>query len=96
MQKNPTEPYLACPNCLTKIDDSPLKMQVKARFIEEANIESQTQSNQKYSKNPEKPTACKNHFGYLNERKQKEHVPDDCFLCEKIVDCMLKSLREEQ
>jgi hypothetical protein len=36
------------------------------------------------------PNGCKKHFGYLGERAAKESIPDDCFTCKDIVQCMAK------
>ncbi|MEM3769612.1 MAG: hypothetical protein QXG76_00305 [Candidatus Bathyarchaeia archaeon] len=42
---------------------------------------------------PEK-TECKHYFGYLSKRSSKESVPEECIVCEKIVQCMLKTITE--
>ncbi|MEM3565511.1 MAG: hypothetical protein QXK18_01370 [Candidatus Bathyarchaeia archaeon] len=42
---------------------------------------------------PEK-TECKYYFGYLSKRSSKESVPEECIVCEKIVQCMLKTITE--
>ncbi|MGC8998107.1 MAG: hypothetical protein ACP5JW_01690 [Candidatus Bathyarchaeia archaeon] len=42
---------------------------------------------------PEK-TECKHYFGYLNQRPAKKGVPEQCIVCEKIVQCMLKTITE--
>jgi hypothetical protein len=35
---------------------------------------------------------CKHHFGYLSERSKSEALPEECIVCPKIVQCMLKSV----
>ena len=35
-------------------------------------------------------TGCKNSFGYLAKRDPKTPIPQECMMCPKIVDCMLK------
>jgi hypothetical protein len=42
----------------------------------------------------EKPVVCNFHLGYLSERAQKEQIPEECFVCKDIVDCMLRKMRE--
>jgi hypothetical protein len=42
----------------------------------------------------EKPVVCHFHLGYLSERAQKEQIPEECFVCKDIVDCMLRKMRE--
>jgi hypothetical protein len=39
-------------------------------------------------------TECKHFFGYLSKRSSKEGVPEECIVCEKIVQCMLKTVTE--
>jgi len=41
---------------------------------------------------PPKFQGCAHHFGYLGERSTKEKIPEECIVCEKIVQCMLKKL----
>ncbi|MGB9683636.1 MAG: hypothetical protein C0193_00315 [Candidatus Bathyarchaeota archaeon] len=38
--------------------------------------------------------GCKHHFGYLSERSKSEALPEECIVCPKIVQCMLKSVSE--
>lgn len=35
-------------------------------------------------------SGCKNTFGYLAKRSPNTPIPQECMLCPKIVDCMLK------
>lgn len=97
LQENPTEPYYACPFCLTKIEQATLITQ--DHFVDKVEQKSQTietQEKPKLAKDTEKPLACKYHLGYLSERGQKDKIPDECILCKNIVDCMLKRMREEK
>ncbi len=36
--------------------------------------------------------GCRHHFGYLSERSKSEALPEECIVCPKIVQCMLKSV----
>jgi hypothetical protein len=98
LQENPAEPYFACPYCLTKVKpiEEPKKTQVKA---EENNLEKeqpkiiQVETKQKI-KESDKPDGCHHHPGYLSERSSKEQIPDECLVCTKIVECMLRKMRE--
>jgi hypothetical protein len=97
LQENPTEPYYACPFCLTKIEEATLISQEHlSDEIGQNNQAIEALEKPKSAKNSEKPLACKYHLGYLSERGQKEKIPDDCLLCKNIVDCMLKRMREEK
>jgi hypothetical protein len=39
-----------------------------------------------------KAQGCIHHLGYLSERSKKEKIPDECIVCENIVQCMLKNV----
>ncbi len=90
LQQNPTEPYFACPYCLTKISDveqekeKPKPVQTKKTKEEgSGKIKSAGEA------------GCKYHLGYLSERGHKEQIPDDCLVCKSIVECMLKKMHEQ-
>jgi hypothetical protein len=34
-------------------------------------------------------SACKHHFGFLNQRAKGVATPEECFTCEKMLDCMV-------
>jgi hypothetical protein len=98
LQQTPTEPYFACPYCLTKIEtDQDLKTKQKD---EEPSIQkmqpkiNQDETKEKTVKSNEKPATCHNHPGYLSERSLKEQFPDECLVCKDIVECMSKKKRE--
>jgi hypothetical protein len=98
LQENPTEPYFACPYCLTKIKtiEEPQKIikNPEEPKIEKAQPkENQVESKEK-SKNVEKPSGCLHHPGFLSERSSKEQIPDECLVCSDIVNCMLRKMRE--
>jgi len=39
-----------------------------------------------------KVQGCIHHFGYLSNRSKKEKIPEECMICENIVQCMLKNV----
>lgn len=93
LQEKPTEPYFACPFCLTKIENLPIKNQ--QREATKQNEEAKEAKSGQQSKKPvESNAACRFHLGYLSERTNKEQIPDDCLVCKDIVDCMLKKMQE--
>jgi hypothetical protein len=47
--------------------------------------ERSTQTNPKAQK-------CVHHFGYLSKRSTKEKIPEECMMCENIVQCMLMNV----
>ncbi len=96
LKKNPSEPYYACPYCLTEINAPPLKSQEKA-------LQPQKETATKSSGDPklegsvgDKLSECQFHLGYLSERREKEQIPEDCLVCKSIVECMLKKMYDDQ
>jgi hypothetical protein len=97
LQENTTEPYYACPFCLTKIEEATLSNQEPSTDRAEQKSQAlEVLEQTKSVKNSDKPLACKYYLGYLSEREQKDKIPDDCLLCKNIVDCMLKRMREDK
>lgn len=43
-------------------------------------------------KEEKETSGCSHHFGYLANRPKNAPIPQECLLCQKIVDCMLKSV----
>jgi hypothetical protein len=89
LQKDSSEPYDACPFCLTEITAE------NAITFSEADAEKDAEQNG----SPKRANAgisptCKNHFGYLSERPSKEQIPEECLTCREIVQCMLKKTLE--
>jgi len=39
-----------------------------------------------------KTQKCVHHFGYLSTRSSKEKIPEECMMCENIVQCMLRNV----
>jgi hypothetical protein len=39
-----------------------------------------------------KVQGCIYHLGYLSKRSKKEKIPEECMICENIVQCMLKNV----
>lgn len=82
-----TEPYAACPYCLTKIVESQVEINKP-----ETQDESRP-SKEKPSKNREKPSTCHYHLGYLSEREDKQQIPDECIVCKFLLECMLQKMK---
>lgn len=95
LQENPTEPYYACPFCLTKIEEAKFNQELPEENPLQNQQEPEKKVKQKIAaKNDIKPSACRFHLGYLSERSQKEQIPEECLLCKDIVECMLKKMHE--
>jgi hypothetical protein len=91
------KPYDACPYCLTEINLATISAVGEEEPNQEAKpikVERETSSvnEQKLEKTSPKAKDCARHFGYLSERSSKEKIPEDCMICENIVQCMLKAV----
>ncbi len=75
-----------------KIDEEPIVIESKPAEASAA-IENKAAMKRK-NLDSEKPAACHFHLGYLSERTQKEQIPDQCLVCEDIVECMLRKMRQ--
>jgi hypothetical protein len=90
------ESYDACPYCLTE-----LTMEKEVEIEDEQKPESTEARSGQISEvlvknKPAEPHArvqgCAHHFGYLSTRAAKEKIPEECMVCESIVQCMLKTI----
>jgi hypothetical protein len=90
-----TKPYDACPYCLTEIviDEkesmgirSEQKPELKETEIEELRAPI---TDEKSAQAHPKTQNCVHQFGYLSKRSSKEKIPEECMMCENIVQCML-------
>ena len=88
-RQEPSEPYDACPYCLTKIIEAKKELPNKP---ERAQTETSLTKG-KTTKNLEPPSACQYHLGYLSERAQNQQVSEVCIVCKDIVEWMLQKMR---
>ena len=77
------EKYYACPKCLSKV--SSLE-QSKNLEIDDAVNEEVLEM--KIEGDEEESVACMHHLGYLKRRPKNTPVPEECFTCNKMIDCM--------
>lgn len=83
-----SEGYYACPRCLSKIESQ------KEENIEEV---AETTTENTKTTHPKKvivieptPTVCPHYSGYLKKRPKETPVPEECFTCPEMLDCMSK------
>ncbi len=95
-----TAPFKACPYCLTEIVES-------VSSSEEEGPEQQSKASRRQKgglsliagepmQPDSKPKTCARYLGYLGERSTKEAIPEDCIICEKVVQCMIKPIARSQ
>lgn len=85
--------YSACPHCLTEIateKEPEIEEEEQEQTIKSVRIR-QTIEQLKEIKPTEQPPAkqkCPHHYGYLKTRSKSENIPEECMICEKLLDCM--------
>jgi hypothetical protein len=91
LREERAQPYDACPYCLTKItiQDEPT---IENKLEDLPKPETDRNSKQQAAVEDKIP-GCQHHLGYLSERAQKEQIPEECLVCQTIVECMLKRVR---
>jgi hypothetical protein len=63
--------------------------------LELRKVKSEQPTVQHAERKPTEPPAkvkCTHQFGYLSEHDSKEKIPEECMICENIVQCMLKTI----
>ncbi|MGB9854487.1 MAG: hypothetical protein ACPLRY_06765 [Candidatus Bathyarchaeales archaeon] len=86
--------YEACPYCLTEITmEKGISISEKQKPLDEKEIEISVKTD-KTAQSAVETNECKHYFGYLSERTKKEGLPEECLLCGKIVQCMLKNIAQ--
>lgn len=92
--------YEACPYCLTEITLEETRIPVKQKAITAENVEAiklEHETRPEETVNVQQRSLvetpnCKHYFGYLSERSLRDMPPEECIVCPKIVQCMLKSV----
>jgi hypothetical protein len=86
----PSDSYYACPYCLMKLDPIATQILKKDEISIEEKVEKKTEI---ANTHPEKeiPKGCPQYFGYLYVRPRDDIIPQECLMCQKILDCTLKN-----
>ena len=79
------EGYYACPKCLSKIQSSEANADEEAKPSENTQNESPPKAKEE---NKAAPATCAHHAGYLKSRPKNTPVPEECFTCNAMIDCM--------
>jgi hypothetical protein len=73
--------YQACPHCLTRIHIAQAKKQDrKPEPLRKGSSEFETKLESSFT--------CGHFFGYLNKRQKGTPIPEPCFVCIKMVECL--------
>jgi phage FluMu protein Com len=77
------EKYYACPRCLTEVRE------VAENKKEGTGISMSTGKPEKRVRKLD-IVVCKHFLGYLKKRKKSEPIPDECLVCDKMIECLLR------
>ena len=84
--------YEACPYCLTEITVEKLASMGKRKVLKEKGKTKKEKPKDVQTVPVAEEKKCKHYFGYLSKRSAKKEIPDECIVCERIVQCMLKNI----
>jgi len=90
LSRVPGEQYYACPHCFIKLDVDAENTQLKEEKGKKKEKPSEKPSVKPLEKKVKGPSGCPHHFGYLAIRPKNDPISQECLVCSKIVDCMLK------
>jgi len=79
------EEYSACPRCLSKVGGVERPKKVEAEDAEEDN---QPQEKEVEVDKEEKTVGCPHYLGYLKKRQKESPIPEGCFTCNKMIECI--------
>jgi len=85
-----TEVYDACPFCLIEIT-----VEKNLEPIEEkktVTVQKDAPKKEGLAELSPPVQKCAHHLGYLSKRPSKDKIPEECIVCENIVQCMLKNV----
>ena len=86
--------YCACPHCLTEIketpDDEGRKQQDKSESTELRQVET-LPIEKKPALEPSETNRCSQYLGYLSQLSGGKETPDECMICEKLIECKLSN-----
>jgi DNA-directed RNA polymerase subunit RPC12/RpoP len=91
------EEYYACPRCLTKVGEVERQERVAVEEVDEADVEEDEETAlveevvelppQPEEAKPQDSSGCPYYLGYLKKRPKNEPIPENCFVCAKMIEC---------
>ena len=80
--------YYACPRCLSKIIDVNIQKKDKIKQLNFPKTEGAKPKTPKVENPKESIPGCKNTIGFLKRKPKDTPIPEECFICNKMIDCM--------
>jgi DNA-directed RNA polymerase subunit RPC12/RpoP len=89
LSSNPVETYPACPYCMSRIDIAEEEQKPTKNTLTSLRIRTVLEKEQeKAEKKETDETKCSHGFGYLKKRQKGTPIPDECLLCQKMIQCL--------
>ncbi|MGB9914432.1 MAG: hypothetical protein ACPLIG_00060 [Candidatus Bathyarchaeales archaeon] len=82
------EEYYACPRCLSRIGNIESSKIIEPEEAEEAKQEEPAAQKSEIEEKSEGSAVCAHHLGYLKHRPKNTPIPEECFTCGKMIECM--------
>jgi DNA-directed RNA polymerase subunit RPC12/RpoP len=79
------EEYYACPRCLSKVGGVERPKNVEA---EDAEADNQSLEKEVWVDKKEETVVCPHYLGYLKKRQKNSPIPEGCFTCNKMIECI--------
>jgi len=89
LSSNPVETYPACPYCMSRIDIAEEEQKPTKNTLTSLRIRTVLEKEQeKAEKKETDEIKCSHGFGYLKKRSKGTPIPDECLLCQKMIQCL--------
>ncbi len=88
-------PYNACPYCLSKVDETGKEEKTNRKRTAKAPTIEKPEKKRPAKETTLEKAGCSHYFGYLSQRPKSKEMPEECILCQKILDCMLAQLKRD-
>ena len=82
------EEYYACPRCLTKVGEVEHERQAEVEEIEEEAEAPMEDAPAVEAAKAEEAEHCAFYLGYLRKREKGSPIPEGCFTCTKMIECI--------
>jgi len=88
LSSNPVETYPACPYCMSKIEIKEDKPKPVKHVFKSLEIDAMQQNEKKIEVADVGEVKCSHSFGYLKTRPKGSPIPDECLVCQKMIQCI--------
>jgi DNA-directed RNA polymerase subunit RPC12/RpoP len=82
-----TEEYYACPRCLTKVGEAESETGAQSEEKEEK-AELPDERVPISEEKTDRTSECSFYLGYLRKRDRGAQIPEGCFTCPKMIECI--------